>query len=42
MYYAPGYVGRSKWFAVGTLLAVFYIAVYFTIGMGWWKLLGWY
>ncbi|KAI8334395.1 Sodium/sulfate symporter [Chlamydoabsidia padenii] len=42
MYYAPGYVGRSKWFAVGCILALFYILVYFTIGLGWWKLLGWY
>ncbi|KAI8097065.1 Sodium/sulfate symporter [Halteromyces radiatus] len=42
MYYAPGYVSRSKWFGVGTILALFYIIIYFTIGMGWWKLLGWY
>ncbi|KAI8077612.1 Sodium/sulfate symporter [Thamnidium elegans] len=41
MYYAPGYVTRSKWFIIGGQMALFYLAVYFTIGMGWWKLLGW-
>ncbi|ORZ10537.1 Sodium/sulfate symporter [Absidia repens] len=41
MYYAPGYVTRSKWFIVGIKMAVFYLIVYFTIGLGWWKLLGW-
>ncbi|SAM09401.1 hypothetical protein [Absidia glauca] len=41
MYYAPGYVSRSKWFTVGFKMALFYLTVYFTIGLGWWKLLGW-
>lgn len=41
MYYAPGYVPRSKWFIIGGQVALFYLLVYFTIGMGWWKLLGW-
>ncbi|KAI9340954.1 Sodium/sulfate symporter [Pilaira anomala] len=41
MYYAPGYVTRSKWFIVGAQMALFYLIIYFTIGMGWWKLLGW-
>ncbi|KAI9495667.1 Sodium/sulfate symporter [Zychaea mexicana] len=42
MYYAPGYVSRSKWFLIGFQLALFYLVVYFTIGMGWWRLLGWW
>ncbi|KAI8374689.1 Sodium/sulfate symporter [Radiomyces spectabilis] len=42
MYYAPGYISRSKWFIIGAQMAVFYLTVYFTLGMGWWKLLGWY
>jgi DASS family divalent anion:Na+ symporter len=41
MYYAPGYIARSKWFLIGGQMALFYLAVYFTVGMGWWKLLGW-
>ncbi|KAG1084002.1 hypothetical protein G6F42_021974 [Rhizopus arrhizus] len=42
MYYAPGYVSRSKWFVVGGQIALLYLVIYFTFGMGWWKLLGWY
>ncbi|KAI8068343.1 Sodium/sulfate symporter [Gongronella butleri] len=42
MYYAPGYVARGRWFVIGFLLAAFYITVYFTIGMAWWKVLGWH
>ncbi|KAI9271721.1 Sodium/sulfate symporter [Phascolomyces articulosus] len=42
MYYAPGYVPRLKWFAIGFQLALFYIITYLTLGMGWWKLLGWH
>ncbi|GAN03794.1 2-oxoglutarate translocator [Mucor ambiguus] len=42
MYYAPGYVARSKWFIVGFQMAVFYLAVYFTIGLAWWTFLGWF
>ncbi|CDS10172.1 hypothetical protein LRAMOSA02849 [Lichtheimia ramosa] len=42
MYFAPGYVSRSKWFMIGFQLAAFYIVVYMTIGMGWWKILGWH
>lgn len=41
MYFAPGYIKRSKWFIIGGQVAVFYLAVYFTVGMGWWKVLGW-
>ncbi|ORX43860.1 hypothetical protein DM01DRAFT_1340616 [Hesseltinella vesiculosa] len=41
MYYAPGYVSRGKWFAIGFLMAIFYLVVYFTIGLGYWKMLGW-
>ncbi|KAI9482961.1 MAG: Sodium/sulfate symporter [Benjaminiella poitrasii] len=41
MYYAPGYVARSKWFMVGFEMAIFYIFVYFTVGWTWWKFLGW-
>ncbi|KAI8974445.1 Sodium/sulfate symporter [Pilobolus umbonatus] len=39
MYYAPGYVDRVKWFIIGGQIALFYLAVYFTVGMGWWRLL---
>ncbi|KAI8377262.1 Sodium/sulfate symporter [Blakeslea trispora] len=41
MYFAPGYVKRSTWFIIGFQIAFLYLFVYFTVGMGWWKLLGW-
>lgn len=41
MYYAPGYVPRTKWFIIGAQLAVFYLVVYFTVGVTWWGFLGW-
>ncbi|KAG1140495.1 hypothetical protein G6F37_009020 [Rhizopus arrhizus] len=41
MYFSPGYVSRSQWFLIGAQLALFYILVYFTIGLGWWHFLGW-
>jgi DASS family divalent anion:Na+ symporter len=41
MYYAPGYVSRTKWFSVGFQMAVFYLFIYFTIGVSWWAFLGW-
>ncbi|KAI8074293.1 Sodium/sulfate symporter [Gilbertella persicaria] len=41
MYFAPGYVKRSTWFIVGFQLTLFYLVIYFTVGMGWWKVLGW-
>ncbi|KAG2205587.1 hypothetical protein INT46_005507 [Mucor plumbeus] len=41
MYYAPGYVSRTKWFLVGGQVAIFYLFIYFSVGMGWWKVLGW-
>jgi DASS family divalent anion:Na+ symporter len=39
MYYAPGYVTRSRWFIAGFQLAIFYLFVYFTIGIAWWNLI---
>lgn len=41
MYYATGYVPRSKWFLIGLQMGMFYLFVYFTVGLTWWKFLGW-
>ncbi|RUP47135.1 Sodium:sulfate symporter transmembrane region-domain-containing protein [Jimgerdemannia flammicorona] len=42
MYFAEGYVSRSYWFAVGFMMSAVYITVFLSIGLPWWKLLGWY
>ncbi|CEG84949.1 hypothetical protein RMATCC62417_18690 [Rhizopus microsporus] len=41
MYYATGYVSRPRWFMIGFQVAIFYLFVYFTVGVSWWKFLGW-
>ncbi|GAA5814588.1 hypothetical protein MFLAVUS_008087 [Mucor flavus] len=41
MYYAPGYVERARWFKLGFQMAVFYLSIYFTVGVSWWSFLGW-
>ncbi|KAI8884340.1 Sodium/sulfate symporter [Backusella circina FSU 941] len=41
MYFAAGYVPRVRWFIVGGQVALIFLTVYFTIGMTWWKFLGW-
>jgi len=42
IYFGQGYVPLTRWFRVGFLVGLLHIAVWFTIGMGWWKLLGWW
>ena len=42
VYYALGHVSVKKWYAVGVLVAVFHCAIWFTVGMLWWKFLGLY
>ncbi|KAJ2720804.1 hypothetical protein GGI07_004370 [Coemansia sp. Benny D115] len=42
IYASQGYVSQPKWFAIGILTAVAIICVSFSVGLLWWKLLGWY
>lgn len=42
IYFGQGHISRSRWFLFGLILAVLYIAIYLTVGMGWWKILGWW
>ncbi|KAJ3316102.1 hypothetical protein HDV04_000311 [Boothiomyces sp. JEL0838] len=42
LYFAQGYFTTTKWFSIGTVIAVIYLGVYFTVGMVWWKLLDFY
>ena len=36
-YYGAGYVPQSKWYQLGFLLSIFYIAVWLFAGGAWWK-----
>lgn len=42
IYYGLGYVKQSNWWTIGLIAAVINIAVWSTIGLGWWKMLGWW
>ena len=42
IYFGLGYVHPKKWFSVGFVISIVQIAIWFGIGMLWWKILGWY
>ena len=39
-YFGAGYVPQAKWYQLGFLLSVFYIAVWLGVGGVWWKAIG--
>ncbi|CAM0140273.1 unnamed protein product [Umbelopsis sp. WA50703] len=41
MYYSQGFIGRGRWFSLGARVAVLHLVVYLTIGILWWRCLGW-
>jgi len=42
IYFGLGYVKAPRWFGVGFVVALFHLGVWLTVGLGWWKLLGWW
>lgn len=38
--YGSGYVTLKQWWGLGLVMSVFTIAVWLTVGMAWWKLIG--
>jgi divalent anion:Na+ symporter, DASS family len=40
MFFAHGYVSLGKWWQVGFVVSLVNIAIWSTIGFGWWKLIG--
>ena len=40
MYFAQGYVSLRKWWSIGLTASLVNLAVWTTIGFGWWKLIG--
>ena len=42
LYFGQKYSSAKKWFAVGFLVSFIHISVWLTVGMAWWKILGWY
>jgi DASS family divalent anion:Na+ symporter len=42
IYFGLGYVPTERWFRVGFFVSLFHFAVWVPLGLGWWKLLGWW
>ncbi|MEQ1604440.1 MAG: DASS family sodium-coupled anion symporter [Pyrinomonadaceae bacterium] len=42
VYFGLGYVTQRRWWTVGLIASILNIAIWSTIGLGWWKLLGWW
>jgi len=42
IYYGLGYVTAPKWFSVGFLVSIFHMVVWISVGLLWWKVLGWW
>ena len=42
IYFGQGYVPQVRWFRVGLAVAFYHIVIWFSVGMAWWKLLGWW
>ena len=42
IYFGLGYVKQGNWWTIGLIAAVLNILIWSTVGLGWWKLLGWW
>jgi len=42
IYFGLGYVTQKRWWTVGLIAAILNILIWSTIGIGWWKILGWW
>ncbi|CAO3687185.1 unnamed protein product [Umbelopsis ramanniana] len=41
MYFSQGFITRGRWFSIGARVAVLHLLMYFTVGIMWWRCLGW-
>jgi divalent anion:Na+ symporter, DASS family len=42
MYFGTGYVKQGNWWTVGLITSVVNITIWSTVGLAWWRLLGWW
>lgn len=42
IYFGLGYVTQKRWWSVGAIASVINIAIWSTVGVVWWKFLGWW
>lgn len=42
IYFGTGYVKQSTWWTIGLIASILNIIIWSTVGLGWWKVLGWW
>ena len=42
IYFGTGYVKQSEWWTAGLLASIINVLIWSTIGVAWWKALGWW
>ncbi len=42
IYFGTGYVTQKRWWTIGLIASVLNILIWSTVGLGWWKALGWW
>ena len=42
VYFGTGYVKQGQWWTIGLIASVLNILIWSTVGLGWWKILGWW
>ena len=42
IYFGSGYVTQREWWTIGFVISLVTIAIWGTLGLAWWKLLGWW
>ena len=42
VFFGTGYVKQGNWWTIGLMASVLNIIIWSTIGLGWWKILGWW
>jgi DASS family divalent anion:Na+ symporter len=42
IYFGSRYVTQGEWWKYGFIVSLATIAIWSTVGLGWWKLLGWW
>ena len=42
IYFGLGYVTQRRWWTIGLIASILNIVIWSTVGLGWWKILGWW
>ena len=42
IYFGLGYVTQKRWWTIGLIASILNIVIWSVVGMGWWKVLGWW